>query len=75
MDPEELGSLTVKYNKTVYQIEKGLPPNGVVPLLKERVENMRDKVSYVRNLICLSNSWHYHLYRDEKKEMLFFNWG
>ena len=44
LDPEDLSALTVKYNKTVYQIEKGLPPNGVVPMLKERVEDMRDKV-------------------------------
>ena len=37
-------SLTAKYGKVVHQLEKGLPPNGVVPLLKERVEDMRDKV-------------------------------
>ena len=45
LDPEELTSTTMKYAKSVYQLEKGLPPNGVVPLLKGRVENMRDKVS------------------------------
>ena len=44
LDPENLSSTTVKYGKSVYQLEKGLPPNNVVPQLKERVENMKDKV-------------------------------
>lgn len=35
----------MKYAKSVMQLEKGLPPNGVVPMLKERVETMRDRVS------------------------------
>ena len=44
IDPEDLAATTVRYGKSCYQIEKGLPPNGVVPLLKERVETMREKV-------------------------------
>ena len=29
------------------QLEKGLPPNGVVPVLKVKVEEMKDKVHMV----------------------------
>lgn len=36
-----------KYSKMVYQFEKGLPPNGVVPALKFDVESLKDKVWYV----------------------------
>ena len=50
IDPEELSATTVRYAKSVYQLEKGLPPNGVVPMLKERVESMKDKV---RVLLCV----------------------
>ena len=39
-----MAASTAKYGKVVHQLEKGLPPNGVVPLLKERVEDMREKV-------------------------------
>ena len=43
-----------KYTKTVYQLEKGLPPNGVVPTLKAKVEDMKDKVSYIHNCMVTS---------------------
>ena len=39
-----MNAQVVKYAKTVYQLEKGLPPNGVVPQLKVKVESMKDKV-------------------------------
>ena len=39
-----MGSQIQKYAKTVYQLEKGLPPNGVVPTLKFKVEAMKDMV-------------------------------
>lgn len=41
---ETMNTQVLKYAKTVYQLEKGLPPNGVVPLLKAKVEDMKDKV-------------------------------
>ncbi|XP_074661680.1 dynein axonemal heavy chain 6-like [Tubulanus polymorphus] len=50
LDPEELSTQTTKYGKSVYQLEKGLPPNGVVPLLKERVEGMREKLPILTDL-------------------------
>jgi len=39
----------MKYAKTVMQLEKGLPPNSVVPILKEKVEGMRHKVKNITN--------------------------
>ncbi|VEL41756.1 unnamed protein product [Protopolystoma xenopodis] len=44
LDPEEAAGVTAKYVKSVAQLEKGLPPNAVVPLLKEKVESMKEKV-------------------------------
>ena len=39
-----------KYAKSVVQMERGLPPNGVVPLLKEKVDSMKSKVPVITNL-------------------------
>ena len=50
LDPEDMTAITAKYGKSVYQLEKGLPPNGVVPQLKKRVENMKDKVPHQQML-------------------------
>lgn len=41
-----------KYAKFVNQLEKGLPPNNVVPQLKEKVEKMKEKVQMA---ICKCN--------------------
>lgn len=56
VDPEELSNTTNKYNKSVSQLEKGLPPNNVVPLLKERVDGMKEKVSLALTDF-FRNSW------------------
>ena len=45
LDPEVLSATTTRFFKSVMQLEKGLPPNNVVPTLKEKVENMKNKVS------------------------------
>ena len=44
LQPDALNGQVLKYAKTVYQLEKGLPPNAVVPKLKEKVEDMKEKV-------------------------------
>ena len=44
LNPETLSNQVMKYAKTVMQLEKGLPPNSVVPILKDKVEGMRHKV-------------------------------
>ena len=41
-----------KYAKSVFSMEKSLPPNGVVPKLKQKVEIMKDKVPVIA---CLRN--------------------
>jgi len=52
MDPEEVSGTTMRYIKTVFQLEKGLPPNSVVPKLKQKVESMKDKVCTVSGGHC-----------------------
>ena len=44
LDVENINAQTLKYAKAVSQLEKGLPPNGLVPQLKERVESLREQV-------------------------------
>uniref|UniRef100_A0A183ADC6 Dynein axonemal heavy chain 3 n=1 Tax=Echinostoma caproni TaxID=27848 RepID=A0A183ADC6_9TREM len=55
IDPEELSNITNKYTKSVTQLEKGLPPNNVVPLLKEKVDGMREKVRNMPAIMDLRN--------------------
>ncbi|CAH1788943.1 unnamed protein product, partial [Owenia fusiformis] len=60
LDPEVLQGQTAKYGKSVNQLEKGLPPNGVVPILKERVEDMREKlpmIAHLRNPSLKARHW------------------
>jgi dynein heavy chain len=44
LQPDTVGVNVQKYTKTVYQLDKGLPPNVVVPALKLKVEGMKDMV-------------------------------
>ncbi|VDP78263.1 unnamed protein product [Schistosoma mattheei] len=37
LNPDDLTNTTMKYVKSVALMEKGLPPNTVVPLLKEKI--------------------------------------
>jgi dynein heavy chain, axonemal len=50
LDPEELSNLVAKYTKNINQIEKGLPPNNLAPKLRERIEDMRNKMPVITNL-------------------------
>ncbi|XP_033099985.1 dynein heavy chain 6, axonemal-like [Anneissia japonica] len=50
IDPETISGTVQKYGKSVYQLEKGLPPNQVVPKLKAKVEDMREKLPVITNL-------------------------
>ncbi|XP_004388305.1 dynein axonemal heavy chain 6 [Trichechus manatus latirostris] len=50
LDPEMLNSQVTKYAKFVAQLEKGLPPNNVVPQLKHKVEKMKEKLPVIINL-------------------------
>ena len=40
----------LKFAKSVYQLEKGLPPNLLVPQLKRKVEDMREKMPIIQDL-------------------------
>lgn len=44
INTEEMQNNTMKYAKIVIQLEKGLPPNNVIPVLKAKVENIKEKV-------------------------------
>ncbi|XP_071942686.1 dynein axonemal heavy chain 6-like [Antedon mediterranea] len=50
IDPETISGTVQKYSKSVYQLEKGLPPNQVVPKLKSKVEDMKEKLPVITNL-------------------------
>lgn len=50
LDPELLNSQVSKYAKFVTQLEKGLPPNSVVPQLKHKVEKMKEKLPVIIDL-------------------------
>ncbi|XP_060619679.2 dynein axonemal heavy chain 6 isoform X2 [Anolis sagrei] len=50
LDPETLNTQVSKYAKFVNQLEKGLPPNNVVPQLKEKVERMKEKLPVITDL-------------------------
>ncbi|XP_070598423.1 dynein axonemal heavy chain 6 isoform X2 [Erythrolamprus reginae] len=50
LDPELLNGQVSKYAKFVNQLEKGLPPNNVVPQLKEKVEKMKEKLPVITDL-------------------------
>ncbi|XP_037090817.1 dynein heavy chain 6, axonemal-like, partial [Pollicipes pollicipes] len=50
LDVEELTQLVAKFNKTVVQLEKGLPPNNVTAVLKEKVDDFRIKLGTIADL-------------------------
>uniref|UniRef100_A0A8C8W0I7 Dynein, axonemal, heavy chain 6 n=1 Tax=Peromyscus maniculatus bairdii TaxID=230844 RepID=A0A8C8W0I7_PERMB len=50
LDPEALNGQVTKYAKFVTQLEKGLPPNNVVPQLKHKVERMKEKLPVIIDL-------------------------
>ncbi|KAI8783320.1 dynein heavy chain 6, axonemal, partial [Biomphalaria glabrata] len=50
LEPEEVTSTTMKYLKTVQMLEKGLPPNDVVSLLKKKVEVMKQRLQVITDM-------------------------
>ncbi|KAK3507623.1 hypothetical protein QTP70_031174 [Hemibagrus guttatus] len=50
LNPELLSAQVNKYSKYVNQLEKGLPPNSVVPHLKAGVEAMKEKLPVITDL-------------------------
>jgi dynein heavy chain len=50
IDPDEMGQVVQKYAKYAHQLDKGLPPNEVVKILKKKVEKQKDRMSVITNL-------------------------
>ncbi|KAM3865367.1 dynein axonemal heavy chain 6 [Diretmus argenteus] len=50
LDPEQLSAEVNRYTNTISTLEKGLPPNSVVPSLKGKVETMRQKLPVLIDL-------------------------
>ncbi|KAL3884515.1 hypothetical protein ACJMK2_024650, partial [Sinanodonta woodiana] len=50
LDPEQMNNITLKYAKSVMQLEKGLPPNDVVKILKDKVELIRERMPVITDL-------------------------
>ena len=50
LQPDAVNQQVLKFAKCVYQLEKGLPPNNLVPILKSKVESMRSKMPVIQDL-------------------------
>lgn len=50
MVPDTVNTQVIKFAKSIYQLEKGLPPNAIVPTLKAKVEDMKDKMPVIQDL-------------------------
>ncbi|KAM4603926.1 dynein axonemal heavy chain 6 [Polymixia lowei] len=60
LDSEQISTQVNTYGKYVNQLEKGLPPNSVVPCLKHKVDGMREKLPVItdlRNPCLKSRHW------------------
>nr|XP_033183004.1 dynein heavy chain 6, axonemal [Bombus vancouverensis nearcticus] len=77
LDVEEITAVTMRTMKHIIQLERGLPPNKIVPNLKENVEIIRNKLpilGYLRNPDLKDRHWekieeilNYTFKPDEKK--------
>ena len=45
-----MGAVVQKYAKYAHQLEKGLPPNNVVSILRSKVEKQKDRMTVITNL-------------------------
>ena len=60
LDTEEMQKAVTKYNKVCAECEKGLPPNSVLPLLKDKVDVFKARVPVVvaqRNEALKEHHW------------------
>ncbi|KAJ8983473.1 hypothetical protein NQ317_014931 [Molorchus minor] len=60
LDVDDMNLFIAKNMKNVNQLEKGLPPNLIVPKLKDQVELMKDKlpvITYLRNQAMKQRHW------------------
>ena len=45
-----MGGVVQKYAKYAHQLEKGLPPNNAVTILRSKVEKQKDRMTVITNL-------------------------
>ncbi|XP_050294811.1 dynein axonemal heavy chain 6 [Anthonomus grandis grandis] len=60
LNTEDMNLFTAKNVKNIGQLEKGLPPNLIVPKLKDEVELMKDKlpvITFLRNPALKTRHW------------------
>ncbi|XP_076248728.1 dynein heavy chain at 16F [Calliopsis andreniformis] len=60
LDVEDITAFTMKTMKNIIQLERGLPPNNILPDLKENVELIRNKLpilGYLRNPDLKDRHW------------------
>lgn len=50
IQPDAMNGQVMKFAKNIHQLEKGLPPNFLVPKLKAKVEEMREKMPVIQDL-------------------------
>ena len=69
-----MNNTTLRYAKSVMQLEKGLPPNGVVPLLKDKVEEMREQVgdTDIYNLHLTNKAFYTYYQITHAHEIIFW---
>jgi dynein heavy chain len=44
LNTETMQGVLAKFIKNINQFEKGLPPNNLVPVLKQKIEKMKEEV-------------------------------
>ena len=59
IQPDVMNGQVMKFAKSIHQLEKGLPPNFLVPKLKKKVEEMREKMPVIQDL-CNPSFKHRH---------------
>ena len=60
LDVDEITAFTMRTMKNIIQLERGLPPNNILPDLKESVELIRNKLpvlGYLRNPDLKDRHW------------------
>ena len=50
IQPDSMSTQVTRYVKTTFQLDKGLPPNLIVPQLKAKVGQMKDKMPTITDL-------------------------
>lgn len=49
LDIDDVQNTTINFGKVFNQLDKGLPPNKIVPKCKETIDIIKEKVNYSKN--------------------------